>query len=225
MDLASAWEHHAREWIAWARAPGHDSFWRGPWPALRAALPPPAGLVIELGCGEGRVCRELSRLGYRIVGLDRSPTMTQAAKAASPALPFTLADAAALPFADGSAALVISCMSLHDMDDLAGVLRECARVLRPRGQLHITTLHPFATVEDDDTVRSPAFRVSRPYLQTRHYQDHVERDGLRMTFTGVHRPLGAYTAALLANHFVLTDLTEMGERNIPWLLVLRAERR
>lgn len=225
MDLASAWQEHAPEWIAWARAPGHDGFWRGTWPALRATLPPPGGTVIDLGCGEGRVCRELSSLGYRIVGLDRSPTLTQAAKAHSPSLPFTLADAAALPFADGSAALVISCMSLHDMDDLDGVLRESARVLRPGGQLLIITLHPFGTAQDDDTVHTKAFHVSRPYLEPRRYEDHVERDGLSMTFVSVHRPLGAYTAALSANHFVVSDLAEVGEGNVPWLLLLRAERR
>jgi len=28
MDLPDAWESEARNWIAWARTPGHDSYWR-----------------------------------------------------------------------------------------------------------------------------------------------------------------------------------------------------
>jgi hypothetical protein len=29
VSLADAWEHHATDWIAWARAPDHDAFWEG----------------------------------------------------------------------------------------------------------------------------------------------------------------------------------------------------
>jgi SAM-dependent methyltransferase len=133
MDLASAWENQAQDWIAWARAPGHDGFWYGTWPAFRGVLPPPAGLAIDLGCGEGRVCRELTGLGYRMVGVDRSATLTRAAKAASPGVPVALADAAALPFADGSAMLVIACMSMHDIGDLDGAIRERAGCCGPAG--------------------------------------------------------------------------------------------
>ncbi len=28
MDLSERWERQAAQWIAWARTPGHDSFWR-----------------------------------------------------------------------------------------------------------------------------------------------------------------------------------------------------
>lgn len=223
MDLASAWEDHARDWITWARATGHDGFWHGTWPAFRAMLPPPTGLVIDLGSGEGRVCRELAGLGYRVVGVDRSATLTQAAKSASPSLAFARADAAALPFADGCAALVIACMPLHDIDDLAGAVREAGRVLWPGGQLCIAVVHPFVTPQDDETLHTSAFRVSRPYLQPRRYEDHVERDGLVMTFVSMHRPLRDYTSALSENHFVISELAEFGDGAVPWLLMIRAE--
>ena len=26
--MRKAWDLHAGEWISWARAPGHDSYWR-----------------------------------------------------------------------------------------------------------------------------------------------------------------------------------------------------
>ena len=28
MDLRDSWEVEAEHWIKWARAPGHDSYWR-----------------------------------------------------------------------------------------------------------------------------------------------------------------------------------------------------
>jgi SAM-dependent methyltransferase len=225
MSLASAWEGHSAEWIAWARAPEHDGFWHGTWPAIRAMLPPPAGLVVDLGCGEGRVSRELTGLGHRVVGLDHSAALTRAAKAASPGLAFARADAAALPLADGCAAMVIACMSLQDVDDMAGAVGETARVLRPGGHLYIAVVHPFASARDDETVHTGTFRVSRPYLQPRRYEDRVERAGFEMTFVSMHRPLSAYTSALSENGFVISELTEFGDGNVPWLLAIHAERR
>jgi len=41
----------------------------------------------------------------------------------------------------------------------------------------------------------------------------------------MHRPLSAYTAALFRAGLVITDLRECGERELPWLLVVRAEKR
>ena len=52
--------------------------------------------------------------------------------------------------------------------------------------------------------------MSEPYLDQRRYTDRVERDGLAMTFTSMHRPLGVYTSALFANGMSITALTEGG---------------
>jgi SAM-dependent methyltransferase len=93
VNLADAWERNAGEWIAWARAPGHDGFWESTWPALRQVLPAPDGTVVDLGCGEGRLGRLLQADGYQVIGIDRSPTLARAAAAASPAWPVVLADA------------------------------------------------------------------------------------------------------------------------------------
>lgn len=204
VDLADAWERNAGEWIAWARAPGHDGFWESTWPALRQVLPAPGGTVVDLGCGEGRLGRLLQAVGYQVIGIDRSSTLVRAAAAASPAWPVVLADAAALPIASQSVSLIVASMSLHDIDDLTGAIREASRVLRPGGQFCIAIVHPFVTAQDDDTLHTDQFHVSRPYVQPRRYEDHIERDGLPMTFTSMHRPLSAYTDALFVNGLAIT---------------------
>ncbi len=211
VDLSAAWERHAQGWIAWAREPGHDGFWEGTWQALRPTLPDPGGLTVDLGCGEGRVSRLLDQLGYRVVGIDRSPSMLQAAAEAWPPVSLLRADAAALPLDDASVSLVVSCMSLHDIDDFDTAISEVARVLRLDGWICAAVVHPFATAQDDDTLHTESFQVSRPYLEARRYEDHVERNGLRMTFVSVHRPLSTYTAALARNGLVVTHLTEHGD--------------
>ncbi len=180
--------------------------------------------MLDLGCGEGRAGRELLKLGYRVVGADWSPILARAAAAASRAVPVVLADAAALPFADHSTNLVVACMSLLDIDDFQGAVREIGRVLRPGGQLCMAVVHPFITARDEATMRTDSFRFSRPYLQSRRYVDRIERDGYGMTFTSMHRPLSDYTSALFANGMVLSALTEGGDGTIPWLLAARADK-
>jgi SAM-dependent methyltransferase len=225
VSLASAWDDHADEWIAWARTSRHDGFENGTWPALRAMLPEPGPRpAVDLGCGEGRATRELRRLGHRVVGVERSPRLAAAAAAASAGMPVLLADAAALPLAAGSTDLVVACMSLLDVDDFAATVREIARVLRPGGALCAAVVHPFASARDEDSLHTAEFRVSRPYLEPRRYTDRVERDGLGMTFISMHRPLSAYTTALFGAGMTVSALTEDGGGTVPWLLALRAEK-
>jgi SAM-dependent methyltransferase len=222
MDLASAWEEHAASWIGWARAPGHDGFWDGTWPALRDIFPRPGGLVLDVGCGEGRLGRELTRLGHAVLGIDRSKTLARAAATGDGAL-VACADAAALPLPDRCVATVAACMCLQDVDDLPGSVGEIARVLRPGGSICIALVHPLANCDaDPSTPIGDEYVVSRPYLLSRRMEAHVERDGLAMTFVSMHRPLSAYVAALTAAGLAVTDLREHGDGVVPWLLVMRA---
>ena len=77
--MRNAWDLHADEWISWARAPGHDSYWRFHREAFLPLVPPPERLTLDIGCGEGRLTRDLSRLGHRVLGIDASPAMVTAA--------------------------------------------------------------------------------------------------------------------------------------------------
>ena len=226
VTLSSAWESHADQWIAWARTSSHDGFWQGTWPALRAMLPEPGpGPVIDVGCGEGRGSRELLTLGFRrVIGVEYSPTLAAAAAADSPGVAVLRADGARLPIADGCAELVLASMSLLDMDDLPAAVREVGRVLKPGGSLCLAVVHPFNSAQDLGTMHSAAFQVTQPYLDQRRYTDRMERDGLAMTFTSMHRPLSAYTGALFAEGMAITALTEAGGGTVPWLLALRADK-
>jgi ubiquinone/menaquinone biosynthesis C-methylase UbiE len=108
-----------------------------------------------------------------------------------------VADAAALPFEDGSFDLVVAFMSLQDLDDLDGAVYEAARVLAPPGRLAFCNLHPIATAGEFDS-RDPesAYGISASYLEPKRVDELVERDAFRVTFSFVHRPLEAYARAL-----------------------------
>jgi hypothetical protein len=40
-DLAAAWEKNSPDFVAWARTPGHDSYWRFHRDLFFELLPPP----------------------------------------------------------------------------------------------------------------------------------------------------------------------------------------
>jgi SAM-dependent methyltransferase len=208
-ELSRAWDEEAANWIAWARKPGHDSYWVFHRDAFLELVPEPTGRTLDLGCGEGRLSRDLTALGHDVVGVDASPTMLAAAREAAPGLEMHQADAAALPFEDASFGLVVAFMSLQDVENLDGAIRECARVLRPNGRLCIAIVHPVnsaGTWERDDA-ESPLV-IAGSYLGTFEYAETFSRDGLEMTFASVHRPLEAFTEALAGSGFVIERLRE-----------------
>ena len=80
MTLRNAWEENAPDWVRWAREPGHDSYWRFHRERFLALLPEPGRLTLDVGCGEGRVTRDLRELGHNAVGVDSSETMLAAGR-------------------------------------------------------------------------------------------------------------------------------------------------
>lgn len=174
-----------------------------------ALLGPPGRLTVEVGCGEGRVCRALKEAGHTVVGVDASPTMVAAAREADPTIPVHLADATALPLGDGEADLAVAFMSLHDFDQLGSAVREIARVLEPGGLLCIAVVHPLNSAGEFASLEaSSRFVIEQSYLEERRYSDRLERDGLSMTFESRHRPLASYAAALSDNGLVIEGLRE-----------------
>jgi SAM-dependent methyltransferase len=209
MGLRGEWENQARNWIKFATTPGHDEgFWRFGLHHFLALLPGPAGLTIDLGCGEGRLPRLLRERGYTVVGVDASPTLIAQAADLGPAH-YIAADAAHLPVRDACADLVVAYMSLHDIDDMEAAVAEAGRVLVSGGRLCFAILHPIGTAGaySERSADAP-FVIAGSYLEPRRYSYYTDRDGIPMTFHSMHRPLGAYVDAVVTAGLLLEALRE-----------------
>jgi SAM-dependent methyltransferase len=193
----SRWEQEAQRWVRWARTPGHDAYWYYSPPFFDTILPRPARRTLEIGCGEGRVARDLARRGHTVVALDTSPTLVGSAKAADPAGCYLLADGAWLPFHDASFDLVVAYNSLMDVSDMPAVIAEAARVLRPSGHLCVSVTHPMSDAGSFAGKQPDApFTIPGAYLGRRRFEGAFERDGLQMTFHSWCYPLEDYARAL-----------------------------
>src|SRR4029077_14448429 len=101
----------------------------------------------------------LRQLGHRLTGVDLAPSMVRLAEETGPYAEVRRADAGALAFEDCAFDLVLAFMSLQDMDDAAGAVRESARVLDPGGRLVLAVVHPFGSPHppEDGRRRRPPF--------------------------------------------------------------------
>ena len=194
--LAEAWEREAANWLAWARGDVRDSYPVFHRDAFLPLVPAPGRWTLDVGCGEGRVARDLTALGHRVIGVDRSPTMAAAAWSAGGPAAVLNGDAAHLPIGDGAVDLVVAFMSLQDVDDMPAAIAEIARVLAPAGRACIAVVHPINSAGKFEAKAEDApFRISGSYLERRRYSDSLERNGRRMTFHSLHHPLEAYARA------------------------------
>ena len=110
--------------------------------SLVALGAPAAGeRVLDLACGTGIVARHAAPLvapGGRVVGADVNAGMLAVAAVTVPGVEWVEADAAALPFADGSFDVAYCEQALMFFPDRAAALRELRRVLAPGGRVALS---------------------------------------------------------------------------------------
>ncbi len=103
-----------------------------------------AGRVLDAGCGGGGMPLSLAEEAASVVGIDPAERFQDAGvrlgrERGLRNLHFALADGMALPFPDGAFDLVLSHAVIEHVADAPLYLRECARVLAPRGHVYLST--------------------------------------------------------------------------------------
>jgi ubiquinone/menaquinone biosynthesis C-methylase UbiE len=161
--------------------------------------------VLDLACGQGFFAREFSKMAAKVTGVDVSKALVALAKEHSPKeIDWHVAEANKLPFlADGSVDKVVIVLALQNMEDIAGVFRECARVIKPAGSLFFVLNHPAFRIPKasgwgwDEKEKSQYRRVDRYLSELKVSIDmHPgQKSGGGQTLS-FHRPLQSYFKAL-----------------------------
>jgi SAM-dependent methyltransferase len=108
------------------------------------------GRVLDAGCGGGGTALSLAEEAGFAVGLDldarfRGTGTRLAGERRIGGVAFVQGDGTRLPFRDGSFDVVFSHSVIEHVGSAEGYLRECHRVLRPRGILYLSTA-PFLSL-------------------------------------------------------------------------------
>ncbi len=205
----SVWEHEAENWVRWARTPDFDAYWQYREAFFEGIVSAPGRRTLDIGCGEGRVSRDLAARGHRVIGVDLSPSLVRYAIEADPNTAYLAADATALPFPDGVFDVAVAYNTIQNVLDLDGAVREAARVLEPGGRLCICMTHPMTDAGRFESMEpEAAFVIHEAYLEERWLDETFERDGLTMRFVGPAHPLQDYARALQDAGFLIELLRE-----------------
>ncbi|MCC6178288.1 MAG: ubiquinone/menaquinone biosynthesis methyltransferase [Chloroflexi bacterium] len=119
---------------------GQDAAWRRA--AVRAARPQSGGQALDVGTGTAKLATALARaMGRgRVIGVDLAEPMLRSAPApafgiGAARVDLLVADAMALPFADGSFDCATTAFTVRNVPDVGQAFAELRRVVRPGGRV------------------------------------------------------------------------------------------
>ena len=108
--------------------------------AALKAIDGPGRHVLDYGCGKGAAALRFVEAGHSVVGVDIAEKLLEFARETVPAAEFhQIGTDSALPFADASFDVCYSSEVIEHVFDIRSYLAEISRVVRPGGQLLLTT--------------------------------------------------------------------------------------
>jgi SAM-dependent methyltransferase/GT2 family glycosyltransferase len=108
--------------------------------AQEAMLLETGGLAVDIGCGDGDLCGELARAGWkRVAGLDVSTPRVDRARARHPHLEFFDRPISETPIQPGTADLLVMDNVIEHLPDPLGIVRELGGYLASDGRIVIIT--------------------------------------------------------------------------------------
>jgi SAM-dependent methyltransferase len=147
--------------------------------------PQPGERVLDLGCGEGTLAQAIQQAGCKVVGVDASAPLVEAARARG--VEAQVANAEALAF-DNEFEAVFSNAALHWMRDADAVLRGVYKALVPGGRfvaemggygcvakIRAALAQVLAKYDIDANAREPWY-----FPSAEEYRQRLERAGFRV---------------------------------------------
>lgn len=177
---------YSRRAADWDADRGRDLNTEKPWLDRFLSHVPPAGTILDLGCGSGEpIARELIEQGRAVTGVDASPGAIDLCRQRFPGHDWIVADMRGLDLGRRFDGLIAWHSSFHlSRDDQRALFEVFARHLKPGGVLMFTS-------GDEDGEKIGQWRGEPLYhasLSTAEYRARLEDSG----FTVIAHTVGDY---------------------------------
>lgn len=185
-------------------------------------------VIVDLACGQGFFAREFSKRGAKVIGVDVSQeliylakkhnsnlTMKQFNNRISPAIEYYVASADNLSFLKNESVDKITIiLALQNIENANEVIKEVARILKPKGKLFVVLNHPAFRIPKEsswgwDESKKVQYRRLDSYLSE-------SKESIRMhpgdnpheQTISFHRPLQFYFKTLSKNSLLVSRVEE-----------------
>lgn len=195
--------------------------------ALMRLLGTGDGRCLDVGCGTGVATTVAGELGWTAVGVDVSAELLAVARERG--LEVVEGSAHALPFEEQSFDAAISVWTHTDVGDFRAAVAEVVRVLRAGAPFVYIGGHPcfvgphslFVHAKGTPTLH-PGYRPSRRY--DRSAPGVGDPEGLRARVDSRHLTLADFITAFTSAGLRIDRFEELGDREYPHVVALRARR-
>lgn len=215
-------------------------------PNLIRIVDPKKGMtILDLACGQGYFSRAFAANGAKVIGYDISKELIALAleqekkrKEGEEKIQFHVTLADSLPFLQNETVDVVTIiLALQNIENLAGTISECSRVLKPGGRLIMVINHPAFRIpqrsdwgweekmekgnacpvprhgmENGKEEKMVMYRRLDAYMSDARVEINMtpgEKIAAKKKFTiSFHRPLQSYFKALSKSGFAVTRLEE-----------------
>lgn len=182
--------------------------------------------VLDLACGQGFFTREIYKLGAKVMGVDVSKELVGLAekigKAENLKIDYRVSSADDLSFIkNNSIDKIVIVLAIQNIENVAGVLKECQRILKLNGKLFLVLNHPAFRIPkqsswDWDEKNKSQYRRIDQYLSESKVEIQMHPSassgrvpGLKSEKTiSFHRPLQYYFKLLGKNGLAVDRLEE-----------------
>lgn len=185
----------------------------------------PGSFIVDIACGEGTITKKLGDLGYKMFGTDMSQDLINNARHNYPEINFVKEDARNL--SSGFIKMAENCdavlciLALQNIDDLDGVIKGVAKILKKGGLFIALINHPYFRIPKSTSWGFEGldrqYRIVDSYMSdqkipiTAHPGEASKlstKDKSEVTYS-FHRPLETYIKTFNANGLALVDMDEL----------------
>lgn len=215
---AAAWNAIATEYARWVRGediPGKASTTIVTNSVLEITGDVRGKNILDLGCGEGYLSRELWGQGANVWGIDAAPAMINMAREADRehSEHYVVGDITVeLPYDKDRFDLIISNMVFMDIENVVEAIKQAIRVLKTHGKLIFSIVHPcfFHALGEwiDMDTPYPALRFKNRYTKQIVYRKRLPGLTSDVFVNHYNRPIQDYIRLLIENSLYISDFRE-----------------